>query len=207
MAVAVIGVFLSYQQASRRPTEPVVVAAHQIRVGDVLEPDDLRTVEADLPAAAAEGTFDAVDPLAGRVVLGPIGEGEIVQSGSVTNDSASAGLHEVAVSLPREQIAVGRLKQGERVDLFVTYDEQTSSVVRGAAVVEIGAEDEGSLTNDREVTLVVAVPTGEAVAAVVHALRTGDVTVVRSTFAEPAGDDPLVFSGETSTSTTEEAGG
>ena len=28
-----------------------------------------------------------------------------------------------------------------------------------------------------------AVPSGDAVAAVVHALRTGDVTVVRSTFA------------------------
>ncbi len=31
----------------------------------------------------------------------------------------------MAVTLPRRQIAVGRLKAGERVDVFVTYDERT----------------------------------------------------------------------------------
>ena len=96
---------------------------------------------------------------------------------------------------PGRQIAVGRLKEGERVDVFVTYDERTASVVRGAQVVQIGAEDDGSLTSDREISLVVAVPSGDAVAALVHALRTGDVTVVRSTFAEASVDDPLEFEG------------
>lgn len=202
MAVAAIGVFLAYAQAGRRPTEPAVVAAHAIRVGEVLEPDDLRTIEADLPATAAEGTFTAIEALAGRVALGPIAEGEIVQSGSVTDQRATGDLHEVAISLPRGQIAVGRLKQGERVDVFVTYDDRTTSVVRGAEVVEIGTDDGGSLTSDREVTLVVAVPTGDAVAAVVHALRTGDVTVVRSTFADATADDPLVFTGDGATTTS-----
>ena len=118
-----------------------------------------------------------------------------------------AGVHEVAVTLPRRQIAVGRLKEGERVDVFVTYDERTASVVRGAQVVQIGAEDDGSLTSDREISLVVAVPSGEAVAALVHALRTGDVTVVRSTFAEASVDDPLAFEGSGGTTTTvDEAG-
>jgi len=70
-------------------------------------------------------------------------------------------------------------------------------VVRGAAVVQIEADDDGSLTSSREVTLVVAVPSGEAVAAVVHALRTGDVTVVRSTFADTSSEDPLTYTGET----------
>ena len=85
---------------------------------------------------------------------------------------------------------MGRLKQGERVDVFATYDDRTSSVVRGAEVVQIGADDGGSLTSGREVTLVVAVPSGDAVAAVVHALRTGDVTVVRSTFADATAEEP-----------------
>ena len=154
----------------------------------MLEPSDLRTVDGELPGDAA--AFDQVATLVGRVALGPIGEGEIVQAASVTDGPATAGVHEVAVTLPRRQIAVGRLKEGERVDVFVTYDDRTSSVVRGAQVVQIGAEDDGSLTSDREISLVVAVPSGEAVAALVHALRTGDVTVVRSTFAEASSRRP-----------------
>lgn len=203
MAVAVMGVFVAYQQASRRSSEPVVVAAHAIRVGEVLEPEDLRLVDADLSVLAGR-TFATIEPVTGRVALGPIAEGELVQAGSVTDQRVATGLHEVAVNLPRDQIALGRLKQGERVDVFVTYDERTTTVVRGAEVVEIDVDDSGSLTSAREVTLVVAVPSGDAVAAVVHALRTGEVTVVRSTFADASADDPLVFSGDTSTTVAEQ---
>lgn len=202
MAVATVGVFVAYERASQRPTDPVAVAAHAIRVGEVLEADDLRIIEVDLPADAASGAFASVDDLAGRVALGPIGDGEIVQAGSVTDQATAGEIHEVAITLPRSQIAVGRLKQAERVDVFVTYDERTTSVVRGAEVVEIGADDEGALTRDREVALVVAVPSGDAVAAVVHALRTGDVTVVRSTFAEATSDEPLEFTGDGATTTS-----
>ena len=121
--LAAVGVFVAYDQAGADPTDPIVVAAGAIRVGEVLEPGDLRTVDADLPASAAAGTFDAVDGLVGRVALGPIAEGEVVQAGSVSDQRATAEVHEVAVSLPRGQIAVGRLKAGERVDVFVTYDD------------------------------------------------------------------------------------
>ena len=108
-------------------------------------------------------------------------------------------VHEVALRLPRGQVAVGRLKEGERVDVFATYDHRTSSVVRGAEVVQIEADDTDSLTSSREITLVVAVPSGDAVAAVVHALRTGDVTVVRSTFTDATTEEPLTFADDTST--------
>ncbi|MEQ1786457.1 MAG: SAF domain-containing protein [Acidimicrobiales bacterium] len=193
MALAAVGVSVAYAQASRHATEAVVVAVRPLRVGQVVEIDDLRTIEADLPASAVKVTFGKIESVAGRVVLGPIGAGELVQSGSVTEDASAAAIHEVAISLPRHQIAVGRLKQGERVDVFVTSEDRTVSVVRGAEVVQIGADDSGSLTSDREITLVVAVPSGEVVAAVVHAVRTGEVTVVRSTFAEPSDEDPLEF--------------
>ncbi len=193
MALAAVGVYVAYDQASAHPTEPVVVAARDLRVGEVLEIDDLRTSEADLPASAASAAFTSTEALAGRVVLGPIAAGEIIQAAAVTDGSSTPDVHEIAISLPRGQIAVGRLKQGERVDVFATYDDRTTSVVRGAAVVQIGADDSGSLTSSREVTLVVAVPSGDAVAAVVHALRTGDVTVVRSTFVDASTEQPLVF--------------
>jgi hypothetical protein len=205
MAVAAVGVFVAYDRAGREPSDSIVVAARPIRAGEVLETSDLRLDDGELPDGALG--FASVDSLVGHVALGPIGDGEVVQRSSVTDDADAGDVHEVAITLPRSQIAVGRLKQGERVDVFVTYDEVTRSVVRGAAVVQIGAEGEGSLTGDREITLVVAVPSGDAVAALVHALRTGDVTVVRSTFAEVTGGDPIEYEGSGSTSTTIEDGG
>jgi Flp pilus assembly protein CpaB len=202
MALAAVGIYVAYEQASARPTTAVVVADRDLRAGDVLGADDLRAIEADLPDAVAVGTFGSVDALIGRVVLGPIASGELVQAATVTDGAAAGDVHEVALALPRGQIAVGRLKQGERVDVFATSDERTTSVVRGAAVVQIDAEQSGSLTSSREVTLVVAVPSGDAVAAVVHALRTADVTVVRSTFSEGTQEDPLEFTDEDATSPT-----
>ena len=197
MAVAVVGVFVAYDQAGRTTNGSIVVAARGIRLGEVLEPSDLRAVRGELPTGAAG--FAEIEALVGHVALGPIGEGEVVQPGSVTDDAGSASVHEVAITLPGRQIAVGRLKPGDRVDVFVTYDERTTSVVRGAPVVQIDAEDAASLTSDREITLVVAVPDGQAVAALVHALRTGDVTVVRSTFADASSDDPLMYEGRPGT--------
>ena len=193
MAVAAMGVFVAYDRAGQRPTHPVVVAAHAIRMGAVLEPGDLQTIEADLPTAITRHTFAQVDQVHGKIALGAIGEGEIVQAGAITDDASAPGLHEVAINLPRAQVAVGRLKQGERVDVFVSNEDRTTSVVRGAAVVEIDAGGGSTLTSDREITLVVAVPSAAAVAALVHALRTGDVTVVRSTFAAVTTDDTVAY--------------
>lgn len=190
MALAAIGVFLAYADASRGPSDPIVITRHAIRVGEVLEATDLRVVTGELPAAA-DGSFDDIATVVGRVALGPIEEGEVVQAGSVTDDRSSAPVHEVALTLPRDQVAVGRLKQGERVDVFVTRDDRTRSVVRGVQVVQIATSGDGSLTSDREISIVVAAPSGEAAAALVHALRTGDVTVVRSTFAEFDSGRPL----------------
>ncbi|MFL6204711.1 MAG: SAF domain-containing protein [Acidimicrobiales bacterium] len=205
MAVAAVGVFLAYEQAGREPTDSIVVAARPIRLGEVIEASDLRTVHGQLPGGAPG--FARVELLVGHVALGPISEGEIVQPGAVTDEGAAEPVHEVAITLPGRQIAVGRLKPGERVDVFVTYDDRTRSVVRGAQVVQIDAEDSASLTSDREISLVVAVPSDQTVAALVHALRTGDVTVVRSTFAEASTDDQLLYEGDaSSTASSPEAG-
>lgn len=194
MAIAAIGVFLAYEDASAGPTDPVVITRHAIRVGEVLGADDLRVVTAELPAGA-DSAFGDVAAVIGRVALGPIGEGELVQAGSVTDDAAPRA-HEVALTLPREQVAVGRLKQGERVDVFVTREDRTTSVARAVQVVQIGSDSDASLTSERQVSLVVAAPSAEGAAALVHALRTGDVTVVRSTFARADEGQPIEVGSE-----------
>lgn len=203
IAIAAVGVFVAYQGAGEGPADRVVVAAREIHVGRVIEADDLRVVLADLPSGMRSVTFASTSAVVGHVALGPIGAGEMVQASGVTTERSQSGANEVAIALPRNQLAVGHLREGDRVDIFVTYKEGTRSVVRGAEVVLIGSEHDRSLTSDREISIVVAVPSGDVVAALVHAMRTGDVTVVRSTLAEVDGGNPLVFdsSGPPSTRT------
>lgn len=193
MTVAAVGVFLAYAGAEHGPTDDLVVTTRVVRAGEVLTADDVRVVAGELPNAPGRSMFDTIDDVVGHVALGPIAAGEVVQAGSLTTDRASRPGHEVAITLPREQLAVGRLRHGERVDVFVTYEDRTASVVRGAEVVQISGSSDDSLTSNREVSIVVTVPTGEVVAALVHALRTGDVTVVRSTFAEPQDGAPVTY--------------
>ncbi len=191
IAIAAVGVFVAYEGASDGPQHAVVVARRDIPVGAVIEAADLRIVRADLPADTRAGTYASLGALVGHVALGPIGQGEIIQAAVITADPSTAIGHEVALTLPRDQIAVGHLQRGDAVDVFVTTDDRTSSVVRGAKVVLIGTDRDRSLTSSREMTIVVAVPSGDLVVALVHALRTGDVTVVRSTFAGPGDQEQL----------------
>ncbi len=193
MTVAAVGVFLAYAGAESDPADELVVTTRSVHPGETISAGDVRVVDGELPSASRASVFGATEEVVGRVALGPIAEGEIVQTGSVTASRASSLGHEVAITLPREQVAVGRLRDGERVDVFVTYEDRTSSVVRGAEVVAIAASSDGSLTSDREVSIVVTVPSGDVVAALVHALRTGDVTVVRSTFGAPDDAAPVTF--------------
>jgi hypothetical protein len=187
MSMAAIGVFVAYTGATRGPTSAHVVAATDLAPGHRITEADLDVVTVDLPTDQGERAFDDPERLAGRVVLGPIGEGEIVQAGAVTAQSGQQQGHEIALLLPRGHVAAHRLQPGDRVDLFSTTPEQTSPIVRDALLLSAGGDSGGAIGEEREVSVVVGVPTLDDVSLVVHALRTADLTVVRSTFAgEPS---------------------
>lgn len=187
VTVAAVGVLVSYLGATRRDGAPTVAARSELRLGAVIEATDLRLVDTELPPPARARTFRRIEDVVGRAVLGPIDAGELVQFGSVSADlqPADRAPHEVAVVLPRDHLALGRLDEGDRVDLYVTIDDTTDAVAAGLRVVQLGS-DGGSLTEDREVTVVLAAPSSDVVADVVHAMRTGALTLVRSTFTGPA---------------------
>lgn len=189
VATAVVGVFAASASTDDEAGSPLVVAATDLRAGEVIERDDLSVSHGLLPSEIE--VFTTVDDVVGRAALGPMGRGELVQAGAVTADRRSGpARHEVAVTLPRQQVAVGRLRAGDRVDVYVTRDEETSVVVQGAEVLQLAASDDSSLTSSREVELVLAVESPDLVTGLVHAMRTGEVTVVRSTFAAEQPADP-----------------
>jgi Flp pilus assembly protein CpaB len=192
ITLAALGVFLTYLDASGDAGDAVLIAAADIHLGQVIASDDLRVVHGSLPATAQSHVFSDRGAVVGRSALGPIRAGELVQAGAVSADTvpADGATHEVALTLPRPQVAVGRLRQGDRVDIYVTTDTGTSAVVQGVRVVQLNGGGDGSLTDDRAITVVVAVLDGPAVLSLVHAQRTGDVTIVRSTLAGPMAATP-----------------
>lgn len=201
VALAALGAFAVSASGASDGRGSVVVAADDLHPGEVVTADDVELARASLPSSAHG--FAMVEDVLGRVALGPVGRGEVLQASSLTDDTVAAGSRrEVALTLPPEQVAVGRLRVGERVDVFVTYDEQTSSIVEGAEVVQLTLGDDSSLTRQGDISLVVSVESKELVAALVHALRTGAVTVVRSTLAEEADDEPTAFAPQAPTTTT-----
>ena len=120
IALAAVGVYLAYDQATDDPSDPVVVAARDIHAGEILDPEVLGTIEADLPDPAAGATFGSIEVVEGRVALAPIAAGEIVQAGAVTDGQATPDLHEVAISLPRGADR-GRPAQGGRASRRVRH--------------------------------------------------------------------------------------
>jgi hypothetical protein len=196
VALAAIGVFTAYTEAARGPTASFVVAATDLPPGHVLEPSDLSTVTGDLPSEQARQAFAEPAPLVGRVLLGPVARSEILQTASVTEAVPEQAGHEIALLLPRGHVAASHLRPGDRVDLLATTSESTVPVVHDALLVGAGSTGGGAIGEEREVSVVVSVPELDDVVLVVHALRTADLTVVRSTHATASG--PAVRSGRPS---------
>jgi hypothetical protein len=127
------------------------------------------------------------------VVLGPIGENELIQR-SQLGETGSARPHvEVSFALPRDRAVDGGLRSGDRVDVFATYDDHTAEVVRGAQVVGVGGDPAASLAGDMQVTVTLALDDGTRRAELVHAVRAGEVTLVRSTQSDESTDGAEVF--------------
>jgi hypothetical protein len=115
------------------------------------------------------------------VTLGPVGAGELVQATQLSDAAAAKALVEVSFALPRDRALDGRLRSGDRVDVFVTYDDYTAAVVDGAEVVTV-ADDAGSALGPAgDVTVTLALEAASRRAQLVHAVRAGEVTLVRST--------------------------
>jgi Flp pilus assembly protein CpaB len=183
LAVSGVVTFAAWQQATGVPDRAYVVAERPLAPGERLTPDDVALVRLDLPRRVAGGAFGDVGSVVDRVTLGPVGEGELVQAAQVSDAASSTPLVEVSFALPRDRALDGRLRGGDRVDVFVTYDDYTAAVVDGAEVVSAGDAGGSPLGPSAEVTVTLALEAANRRAQLVHAVRAGEVTLVRSTQA------------------------
>jgi Flp pilus assembly protein CpaB len=181
LAVAVVGTFTAWQRAAGGPDTSYAVARRPLQPGEQVTADHVRLVPAELDSGSADRAFRTSDAVVGRVALGPIGEGELIQRSLLGDAASTTPLIEVSFALPRDRAVDGRLRSGDRVDVFVTYDDHTAEVVQGAQVIGIGGSEGASLAGDLDLTVTLGLEDGARRAELVHAVRAGDVTLARST--------------------------
>ncbi|HET9609781.1 MAG TPA: SAF domain-containing protein [Acidimicrobiales bacterium] len=188
VALAGVGTFVSWQQASGPPDRSYAVAARPLRPGDPVTADAVRFEPIDLPDGVASASFQAPADLEGRVLVAPVAEGELLQRGVLSDQGDAAAAAEVSLTLVRERAVDGRLQAGDTVDVYATHGDGTSLVAEAVRVVAV-SEAGGSL-GGREVTVTLALTDQSRRVPVIHAARAGEVTLVRTTHLPRAAPGP-----------------
>jgi Flp pilus assembly protein CpaB len=215
VALAGLGTFVSWQQASGTPDHSYAVAGEDLAPGDPVTADAVRFVPIDLPAGVAAAAFDSPADLEGRVLVAPVGDGQLLQLGAVSDQVGGEPSSEVSITLGRDLAVDGRLRPGDTVDVYATQDE-TSVAATGLRVVAV-TEAGGSFGDGSELTVTLALTAQADGAPIIQAAREGQVTLVRTTHAPPrasssdrgAGPEPAsgTGTGRTSGASTDPAGG
>ncbi|MBI2708697.1 MAG: hypothetical protein HYX34_03260 [Actinobacteria bacterium] len=188
VAAALVGIFAAVSGAGKGPTTRYVVAARDLRIGQVLGSDDLRTVAADLPADVARGAFRDVSALEGAVTLAPVQSGGLVQAGSIGTVGRDAQ-PTVELDLPAAAAVSGELVAGDRVEVYATYGDNESATTRrlmsDARVLRISEASEALSPSSSGTKVVLAVPDAKIRLQVVNAIKAGTIVLARVTGTRP----------------------
>lgn len=191
VTAAAVGVFAAYLDATAEPSTTWLVATTEVAPGEVLAPQALDTVAIEVPPAQRDRLVpaDAVDRVTGRVALGPVREGDLLQWTTVLAVEAPDGATTFSFSVPVDRVAFGGdLAAGDAIDLVATYGDTTVYVAHDLSLLANPADTSG----DGDATITVAVDDPATVLAVANALDAARVFVVRSD-PDGAGASPGPF--------------
>lgn len=183
VAASAVGTYAAWSAAGDPPTTRYAVAARDIAVGEVLEIGDVELVAFDAPAGLAAAAFegDDADLLLGQVAVAPLAAGDLVQRSAVVVPEDADGARQLSFPIDVSSALAGTLEVGERVDVVVTSggggSAATSDIVAtGATVARILGDAGGG-----RLVVLLSVDEGTDLLALTTAVRTGDVTLVRTT--------------------------
>lgn len=179
MALAAVGTFLAYAEATADDSVDVLIAARPLRIGDTLTAADVELVPVELPAEA-RGLFGDPDAAIGRQMVAAVDEGEFLHASATVDPVDGDEALEIAVSIPGNR-AVSGLRAGERVDIFSTWGgDVTELIAVDARVLEFGGDSSVLLSGSDQVVVRLALADFSQVEAIVHAQAAGDITMIRS---------------------------
>jgi hypothetical protein len=199
VTAAAVATFAAYLDATAEPTTSYLVAIAPVEPGTrFASGDDLRevfgsvTLELTAPLSDRAILVEELDSLIGRVLVAPLGRGDLVTSTSMIDDGGVAPAQTMSFALPRNAAVAGTLRPGERIDVLATYGTSdaayTAYIVRGVPLLRVTGPDGGPLGTSSDVVLTVAVTELADVQALGHAVSAASVFVTRST-ALPGSDD------------------
>lgn len=183
VALAAVGIFAGYTGATADTTDPYLVARRDLPLGHRLTRADLGALPMDLPSPLRARAYRDPAKLVGAVLIGPVSKGELVQSSVVLSGRAGTGDREISFEIESARAVNGQLRRGELVDVLATYgtgaDGYTVLVVGGARVAD-RSEAQGTLADDGNEVVTLALPSSTDTMAVAHAVSAGTVTLVRA---------------------------
>ncbi len=175
------------------PANSYLVARRTLTPGHRLTADDFGAEPIDLPGAVVGTALSAQSDVVGSVVLQAVPAGALLPRASVTSGRRAKGRPLLSFSIEPERAAAGDLVVGDRVDVLVTWGhgtdgaaaDDTQVVGHDLEVVAVAQPNLDALGDSAKLTLSVAAPEGQALVVLTRAIRTGELTVVRTTGAAP----------------------
>jgi Flp pilus assembly protein CpaB len=187
VAAAAVGTFAAWSSADDEPSTRFAVATRDLAVGEVVGAGDVELVAFDAPAAVARAAFGEADArlLVGQLTVAPVAAGDLLQRSAVVVPEDATRARQLSFPIDVADALAGTLEQGERVDVLVTYggnadDVVTEVVVEDAVIARIRGEDD---TADGQIVVLLSVPEDADLLALTTAVRTGTITLVRTTGA------------------------
>lgn len=162
-----------------KDTVQVWTAARDLRQDEQLDAGDLRAAEVKLPADVA-GVYEAVGTdLDGAVLLRPVLAGELIPTGWVARGSIASSGRSMTIPVTPEHAVGGRLRPGDRIDVFATFDPgdvraRTALLVRAVPVLDV-VEAGGLVVGDEAVVGVTVAVTPSEAARLAFAVRTAEL--------------------------------
>lgn len=174
-----------------KTTVAVWAAAQDLRQDETLDADELVRADVKLPPDVAAAYAGATEDLEGAVLTRPLVAGELVPRAWIASGPSAAAGRSMTIPVTPEHAVGGRLRAGDRVDVYATFDSgddraRTSLLVRGVEVLDV-VETGGLVAGEESVVgLTVAVTPSEA-ARLAFAIRTAELDV--ALVAGAAGDE------------------
>jgi Flp pilus assembly protein CpaB len=148
-------------------------------MGQRLHSGDVRLVSMEVPDGQRAHLFDRVADLEGRLVIGPVAKGEVVQSGSLLPPDRTPPFRQLTIPVDAPQAKA--VEAGDTVDVLVTTGSaettRTDVVVGAARILRITAGSQ-SLAGDSRPSVTFALATFEDVDRLVEASHRGTLTLV-----------------------------
>lgn len=176
-----------------KTTVGVWTAARDLRQDETLGNGALVRAEVKLPPDVAAAYAGAAEDLEGAVLTRPVVAGELIPRAWIATGAAASAGRSMTIPVTPEHAVGGRLRPGDRVDVYATFDSgdvraRTSVLVRAVEVLDV-VETGGLVVGEESVVgLTVAVTPSEA-ARLAFAIRTAELDVALvSGAADDAGE-------------------